>query len=446
MKVEMWAVGKVKPYDRNPRINDAAVDAVAASIREFKFNQPLVVNTKGVILAGHTRYKAALKLGLKHVPVVVVKLKADDARAYRLADNKTGELAKWDEDLLAEEMAKLDDDYDWEQFGFGLDDPDDPEAAGDNGKAAVVVAHGKLAEKFLVPPFTVLDARQGYWQDRKHAWLTLGIQSELGRGEVMAKGSGGCYNGDCDWAGYRGGKRGNGGKGGTSIFDPVLCELAYTWFAPPGGQVLDPFAGGSARGIVASRLGRVYTGLDLLTAQVEANKAQAKEICTEPMPTWYAADAREVANVCEGLEVDFVFSCPPYADLEVYSDDPRDISTLEYVDFLEAYRAIIAGTCDLLRDNRFACFVVGEVRGPGGYYRNFVGDTVKAFLDAGLQLYNEAILVTAVGSLPVRSGRIFTASRKLGKTHQNVLVFVKGDPVKATADLGDVEVATIDEE
>jgi hypothetical protein len=134
-----------------------------------------------------------------------------------------------------------------------------------------------------------------------------------------------------------------------------------------------------------------------------------------------------------------VFSCPPYADLEVYSDNPEDLSTLDYAEFRAAYFDIIAKTCSLLKEDRFACFVVGDVRDKRGNYYNFVGDTVEAFRAAGLHYYNEAILVTAVGSLPIRAGRQFEAGRKLGKTHQNVLVFVKGDGKKATQACGPVE-------
>jgi len=99
----------------------------------------------------------------------------------------------------------------------------------------------------------------------------------------------------------------------------------------------------------------------------------------------------------------------------------------------------IAKTCSLLKEDRFACFVVGDVRDKRGNYYNFVGDTVEAFRAAGLHYYNEAILVTAVGSLPIRAGRQFEAGRKLGKTHQNVLVFVKGDGKKATQACGPVD-------
>jgi hypothetical protein len=600
----------------------------------------------------------------------------------------------------------------------------------DPGGVAPALPTVSLAERFLVPPFSVLDARQGYWQARKRAWLALGIQSELGRGEGVTPGDSPAMteatlnhyrkqNGllgesqqarshyaapghslrDATSLGKDGHTlRGNGagkplarteGSGapgelaagynaqrltwvpgdredldetsrkilaagrhtaataalmdlaggesashqsGTSIFDPVLCELAYRWFCPPTGAILDPFAGGSVRGLVAARLGRAYTGIDLRPEQVAANAAQWQRIGQEPEPsvrevTISAAMARlpfhgcepdYIATVChasccrsstkkggtfitvhpsevdrlarhgvviaEGLlqpqpgsrtcpfqtpthlcglhetpdkpfgciaspftltgndtliirnrykllkcykdgnpplpayiafrasldylfgaeeaariaahldagggdmpavlpavawrmlhdndaikkaetpgtgagtapqwlvgdsremdallpatpAYDLVFTCPPYADLERYSDDPRDLSTLPYTDFLAAYRSILAASVARLRDDRFAVLVVGDVRDSEGYYRNFISDTISAMQDAGARLYNEAILVTALGSLPLRAGIPFTTTRKLGKTHQQVLVFVKGDPRRATAACGPV--------
>ena len=221
------------------------------------------------------------------------------------------------------------------------------------------------------------------------------------------------------------------GATGTSIFDPVLTELCYRWFCPPVGKIVDPFAGGSVRGIVASYLGRAYHGCELRSEQVAANTAQA-DIARPPLPVWVCDDSRNIAAHYPP-DMDFVFSCPPYADLEVYSDDPRDLSAMDYPAFVAAYREIIAATCGLLKPDRFACFVVGDVRDKRGHYRNFVGDTVEAFRAAGLHYYNEAILITAVGSLPIRVNKQFQAGRKLGKTHQNVLVFVKGDGKKAAA-------------
>ena len=118
MKVEAKSIDEIKPYENNPRDNDDAVDAVANSIKEFGWQQPIVVDNEGVIIAGHTRYKAAQKLGLKHVPVVVAdNLTPDQVKAYRLADNKTAELADWDMDLLNDELDQI-RDIDMSDFGF----------------------------------------------------------------------------------------------------------------------------------------------------------------------------------------------------------------------------------------------------------------------------------------------------------------------------------------
>jgi hypothetical protein len=259
-----------------------------------------------------------------------------------------------------------------------------------------------------------------------------------GGGNTAGRGFSEEYTGGDAWAGAE------KGASGTSIFDPVLCELAYRWFSPPGGTVLDPFAGGSVRGIVASHCGRQYVGMELRAEQVEANRAQAN-IAVDPQPVWHCGDSRGIATVCADVEADMVFSCPPYADLEVYSEDPLDLSTMAYPEFKETYFEIIAATCSRLKENRFACFVVGDVRDRKGHYYNFVGDTVEAFRAAGLHYYNEAILVTCVGSLPIRAGRQFAAGRKLGKTHQNVLVFVKGDGKKAAEACGECDFGEMDE-
>lgn len=142
MKIELRPLADITPYENNPRINDQAVDAVAASLREFGFRQPIVVDTEGVIVCGHTRYKAALKLGLEKAPVHVAKdLSPVQIKAYRIADNKSGELAEWNFDLLPIELGALQAmDFDLASLGFdekeltkllsaggnaGLTDPDE---------------------------------------------------------------------------------------------------------------------------------------------------------------------------------------------------------------------------------------------------------------------------------------------------------------------------------
>lgn len=234
----------------------------------------------------------------------------------------------------------------------------------------------------------------------------------------------------------------NPDESGISIFDPVLCELAYRWFSAEGHVVLDPFAGGSVRGIVASKLGRDYVGVELRKEQVDANVEQGNALCDSHKPEWICGTSTDIDSLIVGRDFDLIFSCPPYADLEVYSDDPRDISNMAYDKFLEHYQTIITKSVAMLKPNRFAVFVVGEVRSKkgSGYYRGFVPDTIRCFEKAGAQYYNEAILITAVGSLPIRTGRMFESGRKLGKTHQNVLIFCKGDAKEATKACGKIEI------
>jgi hypothetical protein len=386
---------------------------------------------------------------------------------------------------------------------------------GDEVKAK---SSGPLAERFKLPPFTVFDARQGVWQDRKRAWLSLGIQSEVGRGENLLNmsdtvlepdpvkraemikqrekrnktsafgqefilgaqpgidgkpggqgkawhtndtgisrklapggGGGGAWiGGPKTSSSEKYGREGeadvvldeNGqplaSKTGTSIFDPVLTELLYSWFVPPAGDILDPFAGGSVRGIVAAKLGRRYVGIELRAEQIAANERQAAKICVGDafQPTWIEGDSTNAAELTDGALFDFVMACPPYGDLEQYSEDPRDLSNMTYEAFAEAYTKIIAAALARLKPDRFACFVVGDIRDKAGIYRGFPELTVRAFEEAGGRKYNEAILVTSVGSLPIRISKQFGRGRKLGKTHQNVLCFVKGDPFRAAEACG----------
>ena len=119
MDIVWKRLDEITPYENNPRDNDQAVDAVASSIKEFGFKVPIVIDAQGVIVAGHTRHKAAKKLGLEKVPCIVADdLSDEQIRAFRLADNKTAELADWNEDLLAQELAEI-EDIDMTLFGFG---------------------------------------------------------------------------------------------------------------------------------------------------------------------------------------------------------------------------------------------------------------------------------------------------------------------------------------
>ena len=188
-KVERRAVSSLKPYAKNSRTHsEAQIEQIARSITEFGFTVPVLIDPKGEIIAGHGRVLAAESLGLDDVPVMVAKgWSAAQKRAYVIADNKLALNAGWDEALLSAELKALGEDG----FDLALTGFDDAEIGafdlpgGGNGDAGK--ANGSLAEKFGIPPFSVLNAREGWWQDRKAAWLALGIVSELGRGENLLR-------------------------------------------------------------------------------------------------------------------------------------------------------------------------------------------------------------------------------------------------------------------
>ncbi len=307
-----------------------------------------------------------------------------------------------------------------------------------------------LASEFTVPPFSILDARKGDWAMRKKRWIALGIESELGREGSLA------YSASCQSAAvYRAreeyetkvGRKvsmkeflaANPGQyrhTGTSVFDPVLAELMVSWFSAPDDVVLDPFAGGSVRGVVASMLGRDYVGVELRAEQVAANRAQGIRICGDRQPAWICGDSlKELDGVPNGL--DMILTCPPYGSLEVYSRDPRDLSQMRAHEFDAAYSAILQKAVGCIADDRFAVIVVGNYRdSKTGTLRDLRALTVAAMVNAGAALYNEAILLTSVGSLAMRARNQMRATRKLGRCHQEVLIFVKGDPKRATTRLG----------
>lgn len=755
--VEILPLDTVEPNGWNPNV---VPPHIMESIREgfrtdgWLVSQALLVwatDEHGVavnrIIDGEHRWEAARAVGLTEGPMVLLRgLPVHEAKALTVKLNQ--KRGAWDLAGLGALLRGLEEaavPVEAASMGFtvaeldaivaGAPLPQLPPPGGGDGEGGGAPppentsTPGSLSARFGVPPFSVLDARQGYWQDRKRAWLAHGIRSELGRGGALAydlrrweRGAksgprqtpslkGGLTYG-LTMSPYSGGGVAGAAEAGTSIFDPVLCELAYRWFSPPGGTVLDPFAGGSVRGAVAYALGRAYTGVDLRAEQAEANRAQWVELepalrppapvgvvladvhdpraltpvvavgdqwmkrddlftvagvrggkarscwglaqgarglvtagsrsspqanivahvahalgiparvhtpegeagdevaaaeavgaervghragynnviiarahedaaalgwmeipfgmecaaavdataaqvanippevgrlvvpvgsgmslagilwglhraarrlpvlgvvvgadpaarldkwappdwrdmvtlvpsnrpyaahadphyrgvtldpvyeakCVPhlqagdclwcvgirqtaepaavrpppPAPVWVTGDSMEIAKLVTPPEggFDMLFSCPPYADLEVYSDDPLDLSTMDFGTFLAAYRAIIQRAGAMLAPDRFAVWVVGDVRAPDGTYRNFVGLTIQAFIDAGFRLHNEAVLLTSLGSLPIRAGRSFTATRKLGKGHQNVLVFVKGRVDAAVAACGEVE-------
>lgn len=176
---------------------------------------------------------------------------------------------------------------------------------------------------------------------------------------------------------------------------------------------------------MAELLGQHYIGIDLSQKQIDANQINADKfgVC----PAWHCDDSRNADKYIPDGSADLVFSCPPYHNLEKYSNHPLDLSNMNYADFIEAYFDIITKSCKKLKENRFAVFVVGDIRDSKGAYRDFVSATKRIFQDNGLYLYNDIVLLNQLATAPIRARAQFEGGRKMVKVHQNVLVFYKGD-------------------
>lgn len=457
MRIEKKEIDKLNAAEYNPRIDlqpkDKEYQKLKKSIVEFDYIEPIVWNEKtGNVVGGHQRLKILKELGYEEVEVSVVKLNKTKEKALNIALNKTG--GDWYLPKLKDVLQEIDTgEFDIELTGFDIDEIenlmtqihlDDDEIEDEEEEE---VQKGSLVEKFIVPPFSVLDSKQGYWRERKSQWLSLGIRSEVGRKESL-------LIEDKLQKRLNSIQQGNGKSGfhSTSIFDPVLCEICYKWFVPDGGKVLDPFSGGSVRGIVAGYCGYEYKGIDLRQEQVDANNENLKNMDVDgnPLwktPLWIKGDSRNLKEYASEKQFDFIFSCPPYFDLEVYSEDENDLSNSgDYQEFIKDYETIIKNCVELLKDDRFACFVVGDIRDKKtGFYRNFVSDTINAFLKAGMELYNECILLTSIGTGALKANRWFN-NRKMVKVHQNVLVFYKGNVKNIPKNYKEINISELIEE
>ena len=317
-----------------------------------------------------------------------------------------------EEELAALSIAGVD------MTAFGFDDLD----AGTAHETDEPVV--KLTDRFIIPPFSVLDARQGYWQERKKAWKAK--IGDKGQARDVA-----IYSGMENWHG--------GAFADASILDPVLSELACRWFMPGQGNTFDTFAGDTVFGYVSASLGNHFTGIELRKEQADFNQAA----CAGLDAQYICDDGQNVlAHIGEGTQ-DLFFSCPPYFDLEQYSDLPNDASNQStYEGFYAIIDKAFAGAIKCLREDRFAVIVCGDVRNKKtGEYYGFPDDIKQTFKRNGMKLYNELVLVDHVGTARLRAVK-YMQHRKIVKVHQNVLVFYKGDTRDIKGIFPEIEVET----
>lgn len=413
LKIEYLSVNELKPYSKNARRHKSEdISAIKASIEQFGFDDPIGIwGDKNIIVEGHGRLMAAKELGMEQVPVIRLDHLTDEQRkAYALAHNKTAELSEWDTDVLSRELGDI-TDIDMTAFGFEEADEQDGDEAEKRADAKRT-----LRDFFLIPPFSVLDTRQGYWQERKRAWdVLIGNASETRDGDAQTTFNTGGY----DYLPQM--------HGQTSNFDPVFAEAMMLWFNRPGGKILDPFGGEQTKGVVAGELGCEYHGCEFRADQVGVNRRHTADY---EKVHYYCGDSNNISDIIAERDFDMCFTSPPYYDLEVYSKE--DMSALgTYEEFMSQYKNIFSQCYDMMKENSFLVLKITEIRDKKtGIYRGFVPDNIRIMEQIGFRYYNEIIIVNNPATAAMTVSLQFK-NRKVGRTHQNVVVFYKGDPERA---------------
>lgn len=365
------------------------------------------------------------------------ELSEDERREFIIKDNIG--YGDWDMDVLANEWDSQDLD-DW-----GLDVwQDNSDGEGESSTSDSSPANASLNDRFVVPPFSILDTRKGYWQARKKMWRELIGDMGESRNDTLIQSPEIKYKDlyqrtrkhreelGLSFKDYLEKyvpddvKEREAGKvlsAGVSLLDPVMAELVCRWFGLESCKSFDCFAGDSVFSYVSAHLGNEFVGIELRPEQAQLNNER-----TEGMAARYICDdGQNVAKHINADSQDLLFSCPPYFDLEHYSDLENDASNQKsYNDFIQILHNAFTAAIGCLKENRFAVIVVGDVRDKStGFYYDFCGDIKRIFKDGGMSLYNEIILIETGASTALRASR-YMESRKVAKMHQNILVFYKG--------------------
>ena len=417
MKIEKTNINNLISPDWNPRqITEEELRKLETSLNEFGYIEPIIVNDVNMhIVGGNQRAKALKTLGYDEVDVVYVHIEdINKEKACNVALNKIS--GDWDTDKLQVvleeiELSPIDvsltgfDEIELTEMEIDTHNNDyDPTGTlkdkytGENDTGEV----GSLKRDFIMPPFSILRGFDGDWLELKSTLKNKINDNGESRQAVLY-----------------------GGVLGTSIFDPVLALIILNWFTPKGkSKITDCFSGDSIIGAVSSMLGNIFTGIELRQEQVNLNNSrllnsESRYICD---------DGRNILNHVDENSQDLFFTCPPYYNMEVYSDLENDASNQEtYEDFIEIIDEAFTNSIKTLKDNRFAVIVASDVRDQKtGYYYPFLSDIKNIFEKNGMGLYNEIILADPLTTAGIRARKIFR-TRKVVKVHQNVLVFYKGD-------------------
>ena len=416
-------ISEIREWSKNPRIiGGKKFEDLITSMDRFGYVDQIVINTDGELIGGHARLQKLKQDGETSVSVRTPDRKLNEAEfnelAIRLNKNIAGE---WDFDALLKDF----DSGDLTDWGF--DELDFSDISTDISPTInEEEINEKLTEVFIIPPFSILDTRQGYWLERKQMWKSLINDNGESRESTLYK-----SKGDPVSEKIR-------NTGTVSILDPVLAEISLKWFNINGGKAFDCFAGDSVFGFVSSYLGHNFTGIELRKQQVDLNQKRIDQ--TKTKSRYICDDGQNVGKHIKPETQDLLFSCPPYFNLEVYSDLPDDASNQgSYGDFMLIIENAFSDAIKCLKNDRFAIIVCGDIRTKKGDYHRFPDHLKDLFIKNGMVLYNELILVEPISTSRLRA-RPNMRTRKVVKTHQNVLVFYKGDMKKIKENFPEIEV------
>jgi DNA modification methylase len=424
------------------RRNKSDIDKIIKSIERYGFSFPFFVwNGDGHnrCLDGHGRIQALAEMRRQGVslplfPVAYIEA-VDEAEAKQKLLRLNSQYGQMTMDSVLEFADGV--EVEWSELSL----PDGVSMKIMESKSDSLEDNAKLSEAFIIPPFTILDTRQGYWQERKMIWRKLIGDNGETRESTLRKSKSGedpsYYKNKTKIEKMLGMKISNQEYAekyyqrdtslpvGVSLLDPVLSEVVIHWFSIPNSKIFDCFAGDSVFGYVASYKGHNFTGIELRQDQVDINSERISEYKGSK---YICDDGRNVGIYIEPESQDMLFSCPPYFDLEVYSDDEKDASNQKnYEDFLAIIETAFSNSIRCLKNNSFAVITVGDIRRKkDGAYYNFPGDVKSVFQKNGMILYNELILIDMIGNSAIRASGAMK-QRKVVKTHQNVLVFYKGN-------------------
>lgn len=305
-------------------------------------------------------------------------------------------------------------------------------------------------EDFEIQYLSVLDARSALWRHRKREWFDMiGPESEsrektlydssamrfpglYARTKEIRERLGISFDEYIEQYGpedIREAKEYSKMSDGASTFDPVLAEIIYEWFIPGQcAKVFDCFAGGITKGAVAIAKGHSFTGIDIRPSQVEANMEKIHTFSEiNQRLRYYCDDARNLQKYIGVATQDLFISCPPYYNLEVYSDLAGDASNQPtYQDFIEILRDAFCKAVKCLKWNRFAVVIVGDIRNRKGEYYNFPGDVIRIFQNCGCAFLDDIVLFRSDATANLRAKK-YMKSRKVVRVHERVLVFYKGN-------------------